>query len=436
MVSTLSVEDRIIRAKVSIRERHPFFSYLLLHLTIKENNNIPTCCVNRDGLMQYNSKWFETLTDEELLGVIIHEILHVVYLHLVRGQKKDHYVFNIAADAAINNILINNRFELPKAGVLPVNNVLTIVQRRSTIIVKELDKKFAELIYDEIYSKIEREKGNGKGPKGEPSDDEGKEGGGGESSDDEDQNDGKGKGKPKKFKPKDNGEIPQGFDEHDYSGDEEKNEATEQKWKERIVDALNVAKQQGKVPAGMEHMVGELLQEKINWRTFLYRFITNMLPHDYTWKKPMKKSYALGVYFPEVERECLEVVVAIDTSGSLSQNELRDFLSEVVGIAKSFANVHITIIECDCRIQQVLEVKNGDIPKIMEMKMIGGGGTSHKPVFSYIEKHIPSCKVLVCLTDGFSDIQFIEEPQYPVLWVLSQNSVPEKDIPFGTTIKM
>ena len=304
--------------------------------------------------------------------------------------------FNIATDIAVNNILVNNGFILPENGLIPQNNSIEIFKQH----IIDIDKKTAEFIYDEIKEDSEDGEGNNPAPKGNS----------------------------------------EGFDEHILINDEipkEEKEELEKQWKKRLVEASTISKLAGKEKiSGMDEYIENLLNPKLDWKSLLYRHITNNIPYDYSWSFPDKKSFSTGIYFPKQLKEMLEVVIAIDSSGSLSQKELQNFLSEIIGIAKSFSNVRMYVIECDYVIRQVLEVRNGDIQKILEIRIKGGGGTSHKPVFNYISENISNCRLFVGLTDGFSDIEEIQNPDYPVLWVLSKNSVPEDYLPFGKSVKI
>lgn len=120
-----------------------------------------------------------------------------------------------------------------------------------------------------------------------------------------------------------------------------------------------------------------------------------------------------------------------NTSGSIGEEELREFMSELVGIAMSFNNIKITVIVCDCNVYDTFEITNGDVSDI---KLKGGGGTSHKPVYKWVRENKPHCKLLVNFTDGYTD--FPSNESVKTLWILSKNSADENTIPFGEVIKL
>ena len=197
------------------------------------------------------------------------------------------------------------------------------------------------------------------------------------------------------------------------------------KWKKVFAEASIYAKQQGNLPEGMQRLVDMVLNERVSWKHLLYKYITNELPFDYSWSFPSKRAIATGVYLPHMKKENLEVVVSIDTSGSVGQEELSEFLGEIINIAKSFNNISMTLIVCDCEIKDVYKVANGDIAKIQDLKIRGGGGTSFTKPLDYIKENLPNTKFVIFFTDGYGDK--VEKGDYPfsLVWALTKNSTDE-----------
>ena len=129
-------------------------------------------------------------------------------------------------------------------------------------------------------------------------------------------------------------------------------------------------------------------------------------------------------------------VFPIDTSGSISDHELKEFLSEIVNIAKSFANVNMRVITCDCQIYDDYTIENGNIEKIMNIKIKGGGGTSHIPVFEYVSKNYPNARILICFTDGYTEVPE-KNPlnnNTKILWVIPKNEGTDRYVKHGEVI--
>jgi len=384
----MNAEERLRKARIQLNYTNPFFAYLTLHLKFKKLNTIPSCAVDRDGNFYYNENFIEKLQDEEIKGVLCHEVLHLALEHFIRQTQRDKNIWNIATDIVVNNLLLLNDFFLPDGVLKPENNEITIAFKK----IKNIDKKCAEEIYDEIYTPLKKRI------------DEMKK-------------------LTKKL-----------LDKHIFAGKgknlrrgDRKGKNGKKNWKKILVEASTMAKQRGKLPVGVERLIDNLLNPKLNWKSLLHKYITSEIPFDYTWKRPHRKSVVIGIYQPSVKRELLNVTVAIDTSGSISEKELKSFLSEVISLAKSFSQIKMKFVTHDAEIQDVYEFTNGNIKKIMNIKIHGGGGTSHKPVFELAEKE--KTKLLICFTDAYSDIEEIQSNIKTIFVVSSDYKLDSLKIP-------
>lgn len=409
----LDARGRIIRAKIKLGKEQPFFAFLLSYLKIQEFDkqikNIgfgETMAVDTKGNLFYNPDFIKSLSDEVLKGVLCHEVLHLSFSHFIRKMGRDLNLWNVTADIMVNYVLLQNGFELPDEGLIPRNNEMNFPQFNSTI--KDIDKKTAEQIYDELYKIIPK-----KGVKfivGKPN--------------------GKGKSNGK-------GKTIVTMDGHIYSNKKltKKEKAELQKnWTERVVEASQHAKQRGKFPAGVDRLIGRLLNSKVSWQTLLRKYITNEIISDFSWRKPNKKRLTYG-YLPSTIKENVEIVIAVDTSGSIGPEELTQFISEIVAIVRSTDNLKAHIVECDAAIHQELEVSNGNIKKILDMKPKGGGGTAFQPVLDYMADKRRNLQLLVYLTDGYGEKVKGNFP-FDILWVLTKDGSDELIKDSGRVIKM
>jgi len=409
----MKISDRIIKAKVQLNDELPFFAYLVLHLNkgkeITQNKKIPSAGINYRGYMEYNPTWMDKLTDEEIRAVITHEVMHLSTGTLFRAGNRVPEIFNYATDIVINNILVHNGFKLPKQTIIPVNDEVTLFDK---IHIKDIDKKFAESIYDELYKKL---KDNGMLKEVMVC----------------------GYGIPKG---KEEGKYPS-FDSHEYGSggtDKEKKEVEKfaEAWGEKLVEGLNHAKNKGKVPKGMQRIVDKVLNKKLNWRSLLYKYMSNSLIFDNTWSYPSKKSFSTGYYMPSPVKENIDVVVSVDTSGSIDQKELTNFISEIVSIGNSFANITITIVVVDAAIHEVYTLSNGNIQQILNLRVSGGGGTDHTVFGDWVVKNKPDARCIINLTDGYTSFYKDGLLRGDTIWVISENGCDPKDVPFGRVIKM
>lgn len=400
----LSPRERITKARIQLTRRYPFFGYLSLYLTPKETTEIETMGVDIDGNLYYNPEFVKKLNDNELLGTICHEILHVVFQHPIRGAKRHREIYNISADAVVNSNLIKQNLVLPKGAIVPdyytdkINLVFITDKGTITITIDKPAEKTADEIYDIVMANLEK-KGvsNKSGVKGKGS-----------------------------------------FDKHIYSDkkgkSKNKSKSTTEKakeWAKRFQEALEYARQRGNVPAGFERLFDKIHGNYLNWRQLLYKYITRTIPIDFTYARPSKKSYALKTYFPNIVRESLNVVVAVDTSGSISDKEISDALSEVIGIVNSFRGIQMTIIYADAKVKKVVTFRHPTLEDILKEKPVGGGGTDHRPVFDYIEKHLKNTQLVIAFTDMWTI--FPQRCSIPTLWINFDKTNKNKP-PFGIVI--
>ncbi|MEM2619416.1 MAG: VWA-like domain-containing protein, partial [Candidatus Hadarchaeales archaeon] len=203
-----------------------------------------------------------------------------------------------------------------------------------------------------------------------------------------------------------------------------------------VEEAARLAKAIGRLPGELEEFLGGPFSPRMAWRELLWRYVARYLPSDYSWRRPSKRLRAQGIYLPRVVRdEELRLCVAVDVSGSVSEGELRDFLSEVSGICGSFQQVRGKLITCDCSVQDVFELDENF--RLDRIRIRGRGGTSTVPVFEYIRQNVPDCRLLVYLTDGETGEEGMprEPPPYPVIWVIPSDGT-DRYIRFGEVLRM
>jgi predicted metal-dependent peptidase len=361
-MNNLTIEERIKRTIIELLDEQPFWAYLILKFRFTQNNDIETICVDARGNISYNKKWLEELTNSELKGVLMHETCHVVFGHcILRGMGRNALVWNYAIDIITNNIILMNKSDnygsisLPESDFIPSNDAITV----GNITIKELSKKISEIVYDLLNV-------------------------------------------PNSGLPRSGN----GFDKHIIGEGmtEKERQQLEDKWKEAVIDAAVRAREKGKNPAGMERLIGSILDPKIDWKTVILRYITNTLPYDYSYSKPNRKALSQGIYLPGVVKENVEIVVSIDTSGSIDKKTIDEFATEVVGMCRAHNSIKMTVLVHDAEIQEVVDVNNEN-DFLSKVKMKGGGGTDHNCIISWILKNKQDCKLYISLTDGDSNIE-------------------------------
>lgn len=170
-------------------------------------------------------------------------------------------------------------------------------------------------------------------------------------------------------------------------------------------------------------------QSVLDWRRLLMEYIMNT-NKDYNWMRPNKRQLWRNLITPALRRgDRLEVVVAVDTSGSMSQEELEDIVGDVSAICRVAEEYIIHVILCDCVIQGHIELM--DRRPMESLRIVGGGGTSFEPVFRYIDEKDIKPRVLLYFTDLLAPFPS-QKPDYPVIWV-SRNATASKP-PFGELV--
>lgn len=374
---------RISNARVAILLDDPFFGSMLMQLKCIEDASIPTFCT--DGVViRYSPHFSATLTDSQIRGVLIHELHHVIYLHPWRRENRHPKGFNIACDHVINLSMVNwietlksrglvSAYELPEGGCC--------------------DPQYKGLCEEEVYAKLPKDGGGGDGGDGYGGDGNG-------------------------F-----GEV------EDAPGNESQRRESLDQAKINIVNAVNIAKMAGKLPAGMERYAEEITTAKVDWKTKLMAFVVTTLRDDYSYRKPRPLWLADDIVLPGLYGEgCGHVVVAVDTSGSIGDNILNAFAAEMRSIHQTVKPEKLTVIYVDAEVAHVDTFNPHDT---FELNPKGGGGTDFRPVFDYVEEQGIRPVCLIYLTDGQGTFPETPPP-YPVLWVLTEPC----EVPFGESVEI
>lgn len=378
-------KEAIIKARVALVMSHPFFGALALRLKPVADPTCKTMWTNGVHL-GYNPAYVMSMTPHEVQGTICHEVLHCANGHIWRRDARHPKKWNIACDYAIDPIVED-------AGMVQKDKLINPAWKGKAS--------------EEIYTLLpDAPDGGGN----QPSQGSGDQGDG--TSDGNDPGEG------------------------DYGpgavrdGDRQTAAEMESDWKVATIQAAQVAKAQGKLPASLELFIGEITRPKIDWKSELRRFIQQAARNDYSWKRPNPRYMASGLYLPSLHSEQMPaIVVAVDTSGSIGHAELNAFASEINGIADEARPETIHVVYCDAKVAHVDKFEAGE-QIVINPK--GGGGTDFAPVFEYVaEQGIePAC--LIYLTDLCGSFPR-QAPDYPTLWVSTERDM---EVPFGETLPL
>ena len=202
-------------------------------------------------------------------------------------------------------------------------------------------------------------------------------------------------------------------------------------WEQAVRQAAQAAKAQGKLPSTLESLVESIVEPKLDWRSLLREFIETCTDRtDYTWTRPNKAYAYYDTYLPSLYGEAAPAfAVAVDTSGSVSDQELAEFSAEIAAIASEVKPLTLTVIHCDAAVHKAESFERGEEVRITTFH--GRGGTDFRPPFEYVQKEALDIAALVYLTDlqgTFPD----SPPPYPVLWI----STTKEQAPWGQTVRL
>jgi predicted metal-dependent peptidase len=352
--------------------------------------------------------------------VLAHEVLHPALLHPFRLGDRDLKIANVAADYAINNFLDNYNNQAVAIGQVAPFPWPTLPNGFPDVL---LDHSYDGMSFEEIYAKLSQEPSGGSA-KQPPKPQLGGSGGQDPSTrqspdpgNEEPNGNGDGQG------PSSPGEFIKA------AQDESEAKIQEDKWKVAVKQAVTTAKAQGRIPAEIQRLVTELLDPKQSWREILRTLLTSVAKDDYTWTRPNPRYAGRGVILPSLYVPRMgKVAVAIDTSGSIDQEQLNEFLAEVRGILFDCRPEKMILIECDAQVHQWLELDPCDE---VGLEVKGGGGTDFRPVFERIAQEPEPPAALVYLTDLCGDFPQ-EPPPYPVVWACNNADTG----PFGETVNI
>jgi len=367
--------DKIIVARVGLLLRHPFFGNLATRMGIKEADDwLPTAATDGRNIY-FNREFFTPLTVKQVEFVIAHEILHAVFDHMSRREGRDPKVFNIACDYAVNGQIVRDRigdYNLPDIKIFH-------------------DPKYygwsAEQVYDEIYEKYDEEQ---LAALGQMLDEH------------LDPENGGGNGQPKYTK--------------------EQLKEIRDEMREAVMQAAQAAGA-GNVPASIARMIKELTEPKMNWREMLRQQIQSTIKNDYTFMRPNRKGWHMSAILPGTNYdETIDICVAIDMSGSIGDEQAKDFLSEIKGIMEEYKEFKIKLWCFDTSIYNEQDFDGYNMDEFMDYEPMGGGGTDFDVNYEYMKENNITPKKFIMFTDGYPYGSWGDENYCDSLFIIHGNN--------------
>jgi predicted metal-dependent peptidase len=388
--------ERLVTARIGLLLRHSFFGNLATRLTLINADEWCATAATDGQKFYYNSRFIMMLKPKEVEFLVAHEVLHVVYDHMGRRDNRDPQIWNIADDYCVNADLKRHK----------IGQFITTVP---CLYEQKYDGKSAEEVYDDLMKNVKKismddlieqllddhldsEDGEGEG-------------------DGEDGNSkGNGKGRPQ-------------------LSDEEK-ERIRQEVKQAIINASSTA-EAGSLPAGVERLIRQATDPVMPWRELIQTNLTSAIRTDYSWMRPSRRGWHMDAIMPGMTPgEEIDVVVAIDMSGSISDKQAQQFLGEIGGMMDAFDGYKVHVFCFDTEIYNPQDFNSENMDGIDTYEPQGGGGTDFDAIFEYLKKVGNVPKRLICFTDGYPCGSWGDPDYCDTTWVIHGDKNPNP--PFGT----
>ena len=367
------------KAKVQLLLKQPFFGSIVCKRKFVQDESIKTACVTKDGTIKYAPSFVEKLSVDECVFILAHEAMHVVYAHLPRLGNRDPMVWNIACDATINDLLKECGVGEMVEGVVDMPGA-----RNETA--------------DAIYKRLMQ---NAKSHGGNSGNDPGNEQGQGLSP-----------------------TMPQLDPDFQDLPPEEAKQCSESDAKEQeqqglqeIASAAHICKQQGKMHGALAEVIEGLLTSKVPWQQVLERFMTSRSERHLSWSRPNKRFSA--VYMPRRDRlpSMGKVVIGIDTSASIGDEEMKSFFGHIQAIMDQCNPEEIIVLYTTDQVECVERYSREDYPLVPKHNR-WCGGTDMRAIPWWIDREGEEVECAVILTDGYTP--FPDDSPCNLVWVITE----------------
>ena len=374
------VREKLITARVGLLLRASFFGNLATRLKLVNADEWCGTAATDGRHFYYNSRFVDMLRPREIEFLFGHEVLHCVYDHFGRRGDRDPQIWNIANDYCVNADLVEHRVG-EKITTVPCLYDAKYKGMSSEEVYDALMKNAKKINLSDLLDQLIDEHLDGEG------DGSGKDG------------DKEGKGRPK-------------------LSDAER-QAIKDEIKEAMLAAAQTVDGAGNLPAGVKRLIQDLTEPKMNWRELLRMQLESTIKSDYTWMRASRKGWHMDAVMPGMKLDpMIDIAVALDASGSISESMLKDFLSEIQGIMDSFPAYRIHVFTFDTEAYNPAQYDSDNLDDICDYEVKGGGGTDFDAIYNYLKAEEIEPKRLVVFTDGYPFGSWGDENYADTVWIL------------------
>ena len=387
-----AVREKLVTARIALLLKAPFFGNLATRMKlINADDWCPTAATDGRSFY-YNTSFINKLPPKQLEFLVGHEVLHAVYDHCGRRGERHPRIANIAADYCVNADLIDQKVG-ERINVVPMLYEAKYRGMAYEEVYDDLMKNVKEVTLDQLAEMLldEHLDADGEG--------DGKDG-----------KDGKGGNKP--------------------SLTDEERQAIRDEIREAVLQAAQQSGA-GNLPAGVKRLIRDLTESVIDWRELLQQQIESTIKSDFSWMKPSRKGWNMDAIMPGMRPGSqIDVCIAIDTSGSIGEDDIKAFMAEIRGIMESYDEYKITVWSFDTQVYNVQTFSSENLEDIASYQPEGGGGTDFEANWEFMKENDIEPKKFIMFTDGMPFGSWGDENYCDTCWIIKGN--PNCEPPWGT----
>ena len=378
-----AVLEQLTRARISLLLQQPFWGTLATRLILKDATDEEWCTTAAtDGRkFYYNRNFISKLNKQETIFLVAHEVEHCVYDHMDRRGSRAAKRWNAAADYVIN-------YELHE------HNIGKLPDPKTSGVQACFDAKYKGMFAEEVYEQLSND--------------------------------------PNQKFPEFDIHLEPGDGKGDVMTDEEQRTLSDE-IRNAVMQAAKSASG-GKIPAGVKRLLKDLTDPQMDWREILNMKLQSMVKSDFTWDRCSRKMQSSGIYLPATKNDFkVKAAVAIDCSGSMGDDMLRDLLTETKGIMQQFMDFELEVWCFDTKVYNYEKFLPDNLDDIDTYEIKGGGGTDFTVNFDFMKEKGIEPERFIMMTDGYPCGSWGDENYCDTLFLIHGDTHRKLVAPFGMT---
>ena len=418
------IETKLAAARTRLILDKPFLGALVLRLPMQAARPdwCPTTATDARAFY-YNPEYIASLSIEQTQFMLAHEALHCALSHFARRQHRVQHRWDLACDYAVNPLLIDDGLKPPpNALTMPLYKGMTAEEIYPLLDDNDQSQTLDKHAYDAQGEGKDQAQGTDRGMR--------------ERDLEQDRQSPQTRDRDQQDASRTLGQPQAGSDSEGDGGasqpeplSPDERETLAVQWQQRMAGAAQQAMQAGKLGGELRRMIDHLLQPQLPWRMLLARYMTALARDDYSYSRPSRREG--DFIMPSLRSQSLDLVVAVDTSGSIKDGEMEEFIDEIDAL-KGQVRARVTLLPCDAKLCDGAPWLFEPWEQFRRPEGVkGGGGTSFTPVFDWVEQAGRRPDLLVYFTDADGAFPKVEPP-YPVIWLVKGKS----KVPWGERIQL